>query len=136
MIESAKKLPDTNVILRYLLEDEPQLYQKASEFFEKVRLGEEKALIIESVLVECIYMLTKFYKVPKEVAVDKLKGFLQYKGIINEDKKELIEAMNIFSNKNIDIVDCILCTKAKSYNKILFTFDEGLRKGLFLTSSG
>ena len=81
-------------------------------------------------------MLTKFYKVPKEVAVDKLKGFLQYKGIINEDKKELIEAMNIFSNKNIDIVDCILCTKAKSYNKILFTFDEGLRKGLFLTSSG
>lgn len=128
MTELAKKLPDTNVILRYLLEDEPQLYKKAGEFFEKVRLGEEKALILESVLVECIYMLTKFYKVPKEDAVDKLKCLLQYKGIINDDKKELIEAMSIFADKNIDIVDCILCAKAKGYNKLLFTFDERLKK--------
>jgi predicted nucleic-acid-binding protein len=128
MTESVKNLPDTNVILRYLLEDEPQLYQKASIFFEKVRLGEEKALILEGVLVECIYTLTKFYKISKEETVDKLKGLLQYKGIINEDKNELIEAMDIFSGKNIDIVDCILCTKAKSHNRDLFTFDDRLRK--------
>lgn len=129
MTESVKKLPDTNVILRYLLEDERQLYQKASVFFEKVRRGEEKALILESVLVECIYMLTKFYKVSKEETVDKLKVLLQYKGIINEDKNELIEAMNIFSGKNnIDIVDCILFTKAKSHHRDLFTFDDRLRK--------
>lgn len=128
MTDPVNKLTDTNVILRYLLGDEPQLYKKASEFFEKVRVGEEKALILESVLVESIYMLTKFYKVPKVEAAEKLKGLLQYKGIINDDKKELIEALNIFVDKNIAIVDCILCTKAKSLNKMLFTFDEGLIK--------
>lgn len=128
MTEAARKLPDTNVILRYLLEDEPQLYKKASDFFEKIRIGEEKAIILEGVLVECIYMLTKFYKVPKDITVDKLKALLQYKGVVNDDKKELIEAMSIFAEKNIDIVDSILCTKAKSHNNSVFTFDERLRK--------
>lgn len=99
MTELAKKLPDTNVILRYLLEDEPHLYKKASEFFEMVRLGEEKAVILESVLAECIYVLIKFYKIPKEEVTDKLKGLLQYKGIVNEDKRELIDSINIFNGK-------------------------------------
>ncbi len=128
MTEPAKKLPDTNIILRYLLEDEPLLYKKASEFFEMVRLGEEKAVILESILVECIYVLTKFYKIPKEEVTNKLKGLLQYKGIVNEDKKELVDAINMFNEKNLDVVDCILCAKAKSQNKTLFTFDEKLKK--------
>jgi len=128
MTEQAKKLPDTNVILRYLLGDEPNLYKKASDFFEMVRLGEEKAIILESILVECIYVLIKFYKIPKEEVIDKLKGLLQYKGIVNEDKIELIEAISIFAEKNLDIVDCILCAKAKIQNKILVTFDEKLKK--------
>lgn len=128
MTELAKKLPDTNVILRYLLEDEPHLYKKASEFFEMVRLGEEKAVILESVLAECIYVLIKFYKIPKEEVTDKLKGLLRYKGIVNEDKRELIDSINIFNEKNLGIVDCILCAKAKTPNKTLFTFDEKLKK--------
>jgi len=32
------------------------------------------------------------------------------------------------ADKNVGIVDCILCAKAKSYNKLLFTFDERLKK--------
>jgi predicted nucleic-acid-binding protein len=128
MTGQAKKLPDTNVILRYLLKDEPVLYKKAFELLEMVRLGEEKAIILESVLAECIYTLMKFYNIPKEEVTDKLRGLLQYKGIVNEDKKEVIEAVNIFAEKNLDFVDCILCAKAKSPNRSLFTFDERLRR--------
>ena len=53
-------LPDTNVILRYLLADVPEQFTTAKEFFEKVRTGVEPAVISESVLVECLYVLTKF----------------------------------------------------------------------------
>jgi predicted nucleic acid-binding protein len=44
------------------------------------------------------------------------------------DRKELIEALTMFANKNIDIVDCILCVKAKSYNMSLFSFDNGAKR--------
>ena len=127
MIESAKKLPDTNTILRYLLKDNITQYDTASNFFEKVRSGNEKAIILESVLVECVYVLTKFYKVPKDESSVRLQELLRYKGIVNKDKKELIEALTMFADKNIDIVDCILCVKAENYNMALFSFDKDLK---------
>ncbi|MBI4681015.1 MAG: PIN domain-containing protein [Nitrospirae bacterium] len=128
MTEQLKKLPDTNTILRYLLKDDIKLYEESSKFFEKVRVGNEKIIILESVLVECVYVLTKFYNVPRAEASERLKELFHYKGMQNNDKKELIEALTMFANKNIDIVDCILCEKAKSYNMSLFSFDEDVKK--------
>ena len=127
MRDPAKRLPDTNTILRYLLGDDPRLYEKAAKIFERVRTGEEKAVILESVLVECIYVLTKFYKVPKKEASAKLEELLHYKGVANDDRDELIEALTIFAEKSsLDIVDCILCAKARKSKMSLFTFDEAL----------
>ena len=122
------KLTDTNVILRYLLEDNRLLYEKARELFEKVRSGDEKILILESVLVECVYVLLKFYKVPKDEITAKLRGILHYKGVLNKDKEDLLEALNIFALKNLDIVDCVLCVKAGNNNMRLVTFDKDLKK--------
>ena len=128
MTELVKKLPDTNIILRYLLDDVPQLSAKASALFEKVRVGNEKVLILESVLAECVCVLNKFYKVPKPEVVEKLQGLLLYKGIANEDKKDLVEALNIYSDHWIDIVDCILCAKSRNHNLHLLSFEEKLIK--------
>lgn len=128
MIEQAKRLPDTNVILRYLLADEPHLYAKADRLFERVRVGEEKVIILESVIVECVYVLTKFYKVPKDKASEKLQGLLHYRGVVNDDKRELIEALSLFADKNFDIVDCILWAKARGYGASLVSFDERLKR--------
>lgn len=129
MTDTAKRLPDTNAILRYLLADEPHFYEKANRLFEKVRAGQEKVVILESVLVECVYVLTKFYRVPKKEVSDKMREFLHYKGIINDDKEGLIEALSLYSHHpSLDIVDCILCAKAKMYKMPLFTFDANLKK--------
>ncbi len=124
----SEKLPDTNVILRYLLEDNKLLYEKAKELFEKVRSGDEKVVILESVFVECVYVLLKFYKVPQDDISAKLRGLLHYKGVLNRDKEDLLEALTIFAEKNIDIVDCVLCAKAKNNHIPLVTFDKNLKK--------
>ena len=71
MKEQAKKLPDANTILRYLLNDSPAQYKTAHAFFERVRVGDEKVIILESVLVECVYVLLKFYRVPKNKISDR-----------------------------------------------------------------
>ncbi len=126
MPKSGNILPDTNVVLRYLLRDDAVQFAKAEEFFENVRVGKERAAILESVLVECVYILIKFYKVPKREAADILVGLLQYKGIANRDKKTLIEALRIFAEQNLDIVDCILLTRAKQGKERLFSFDATL----------
>jgi len=121
-------LPDTNVVLRYLLRDDAGQYERAVEFFENVRLGNEKAIIIESVLVECVYVLMKFYKVPKREVADHLTMLFQYKGISNPDQKTLVEALRIFAEQNLDIVDCVLLARAKQGKGRLFSFDRELNK--------
>lgn len=128
MRKPARSLPDTNTIVRYLVKDEFALYIKAKGFFDKVKNGSEKAVILESVIAECIYVLTKIYQVPKDRASNSLIDILHYKGIANGDQKELIRALTLFSEKGIDIVDCILCAKAVDSGDTLFSFDEELNK--------
>jgi predicted nucleic-acid-binding protein len=122
----ARSLPDTNTIVRYLVKDDLALYTKAKDFFDKLKNGSEKAVILESVIAECVYVLTKIYKVPKDKTSNSLINILRYKGIANDDQKELIRALTIFSEKGLDIVDCILCAKAAGGGDKLFSFDEEL----------
>ena len=127
MKRPVKNLPDTNTIVRYLVKDDIVLYEKSKTFFDKVKSGNIRAVILESVIVECIYVLTKVYKVPKDKAADSLMDILHYRGVANNDRDELIEALAIFSeNPSIYIVDCVLCSKARNSDMPLFTFDKAL----------
>lgn len=128
MKKSERRLPDTNVVVRYLVKDDIELYKQAKSFFDRVKTGEERAMILESVVAECVYVLTKIYKVPKEKTADSLKNLLRYRGIVNEDRADLIKALTTFAERPLDIVDCILYAKAKSTDTSLFTFDEDLNK--------
>ncbi len=128
MAKYVEILPDTNVVLRYLLHDDAVQYEKAAEFFENVRVGNEKAIIIESVLVECMYILMKFYKVPKREVADTLTKLLQDKGITNVDRKTLVEALRLFAEQNLDIVDCIVLARVTQGEGRLFSFDKALNK--------
>ena len=121
-------LPDTNFILRYLLRDNEEHFAEAADFFEKVRVGSKLALISESVLVECLYVLTKHYKVPRVEAAGTLGGLLIYKGIVNSDSDVLTKALATFAESTLDPVDCILLHKAAVEGHTLMTFDKALLK--------
>lgn len=126
-------LPDTNFILRYLLRDNEAQFAEVSEYFEKVRIGKESALISESVLVECIYVLTKHYKVPRAEAAKSLSGILIYKGIANSDSDLLSKALALFAESTLDAVDCVLLQRAHIEGHTLKTFDKALLKRVVKT---
>jgi predicted nucleic-acid-binding protein len=126
--KSVPSYPDTNVVVRYLISDDPLLFEKAKAFFDDVRIGEIDAVILESVIAECIYVLTKIYQVPKHRASESLIDILRYKGIVNEDRLQLIHALTMFSQQRLDIVDCILYAKSSVRGCPLFTFDKALNK--------
>ncbi len=103
-------LIDTNVILRYLLDDHNRFSPKAGAFMEAVSKETKKAKIPAIIIGECIYVLEKFYKVPKKEIIDKLCRILNFKGIINPDKSAILKSLFIYQDTNADIVDCILAT--------------------------
>ncbi len=98
------------------------------KFFDDVRIGKTKAVILESVLAECVYILLKFYRVPKQMAADSLIGLLQYKGVANKEKAELVDALQMLARQTMDIVDCLLLAKARHGNGRLLSFDKDLNR--------
>lgn len=123
-----KSLPDTNAVVRYLVQDDEALSDRAGAYFARVKSGEETAVILESVLAECVYVLTKIYKVPKERVAASLKDLLRYRGVANADREALIEALTVFAERSLDIVDCLLYAKSREMRASLFSFDAALNR--------
>ncbi|MBW1708109.1 MAG: PIN domain-containing protein [Deltaproteobacteria bacterium] len=120
-------LIDTNVVLRYLLGDHPEFSPKAEAFMTDVSTGKKKAEILDIVIVECVYVMEKFYKIPKTEIVEKLSSLLNFTGIVNPDRSELLEAVLKFKDSNVDIVDCILAA-CSSPEKVVISFDKDMKK--------
>lgn len=123
-------LVDTNVILRYLLKDVPDLYLRTEGFFARVRTGEQAIEIGEGVLAEVVYVLLKYYRVPKEEVVETLSAFLLYKGMPGKGRSEYLQALRLFGRTGLDFVDCLLVAKAKARKAEVFTFDKDLLRAL------
>ncbi|NWF53167.1 MAG: PIN domain-containing protein [Syntrophaceae bacterium] len=128
MSDILPKLIDANFILRYLLRDDEKLYEQAYPVLERAKTGEEKILILESVLTECVYVLLKIYRVEREIIAAKMRELISYRGVVNSDQKDLAEAARLFGKTDLSFVDCLLCAKSHLHKFTLLTFDKELMK--------
>ncbi len=116
-------LIDTNVIIRFLVGDHQEHLKISTEFFIEIEKGEKKVEILESVLMEVLFVLTKFYKLPLKEVIDDLKKIIALKGVVG-DKVLLIETLNIIEKRNIDFVDALICAKGKLHGYGKLSFDK------------
>ena len=121
-------LIDANIIIRLLTKTPSEQYNISKNLFEKIAKKEIKALISEGILMECYFVLTKFYKFDKQKVLSKLKIILELQNIISDDKYILIETLNILEKKNIDFMDALLCAKNNLLGYEIASFDKDIKK--------
>lgn len=121
-------LLDTNVIIRFLVGDNEVHLTKSIEYFKEIETAKLQVEILEGVLMEAFFVLTKFYKLPKVEVINDLKTILALDGVVNNNKIILHETLSIVEIKNIDFVDALICAKSKlqGYGKI--SFDNDVKK--------
>lgn len=120
-------LIDTNVILRYLLDDHETYSPKSKAFMLQVSHGKRKIEIPAVVVVECVYVMEKYYGIPRTEIVGSISAVLNFSGIANSDRSEILKALLAYENSNTDIVDCILAAQS-SPEKPVISFDKDLEK--------
>jgi len=117
-------LIDTNIIIRFLVSDHEEHLAMATEIFTKVENAEIEVEILEAVMMEALFVLIKFYKLPKSEVIADLKRIIALRGVVGE-KVLLIETLNIVEEKNVDFVDALICAKSRlqGYGKLSFDKD-------------
>ncbi|VGO22866.1 PIN domain-containing protein [Pontiella sulfatireligans] len=125
-------LIDTNVIIRFLVEDPETIQPKFKgvySFFDKVEKGELSVQLPELVLFEAFFVLHSFYEVPSDKAAETLDQIVAFKGVSMQDKGLMRSCLALLQNKKIDLVDAyILALSRKKGIKTVYSFDNDLKK--------
>ncbi len=116
-------LLDTNIILRFILNDHPTLSVKA----KKLVLS-KKFYLDQLVIAECIWVLLKVYNHDKSNVVKYMDSFCKNPLAYNPNKKFINSVMQFFRSHNFSYIDCYLHCLSQAKDISLATFDTKLSK--------
>lgn len=125
--EKSTSVVDTNAILALLLGGERVHHLQSREFFEPVREGTASAYIPAAVVAECVYVLSRIYKVTRADIAAKLLGLLDYRGASTESPA-VRHALTLYRDHNVDFVDALVVATAAERNWRVFSFDRDLAR--------
>lgn len=115
---------DTNILLRYLTADVPKQALQCRDLFQQVLDGKVSLEIPLLILTETLWTLVKFYKQSKKEAVESLVIIVKTPGIHIQDKKLILDALELYSNSNIIFTDAYLVITSRSHDCGIFSFDR------------
>lgn len=123
-----RKLIDTNIFLRHLLQDIPDQSQISTNIINEIEDRKITGLVSILVINELIWILEKYYELKRSIYIPKLLKLLNLDHLrIIEVKKEMIEnILEKMRRKKIDFTDMYLKEIANK-NQIL-SFDKDLAK--------
>jgi len=116
---------DTNVILRFLLNDPPEMAEKAAQVFKAAEKGEVTLVVNMIVIAEAIWVLQSFYKHSIPAIAKAITDFILSEGILVEDKITLLSALQLYEIRRIDFIDAWLAAKMQQQGiQQIYSFDE------------
>lgn len=121
---------DTNYFVRAIVADDLVMTSEARNIFRKIANQEIVVKCNISVIFEVIYVLVKIYKYSKETACSELFPILNLHNLVIENKITALQTLKLFSEANLDIVDCYLITQCINENLELLTFDKKCKNQL------
>ena len=122
-------LLDTNVLLRFFTSDKSKKFKRLYEFFETLERGDMRVELKLIVIFQVIFVLKSYYDVPKGDIVSGIQNILKYKGISIKEKKIVQRSLELWSKKNVEIVDCyLIASLEKDSQNLLYSYDRDFDK--------
>lgn len=120
---------DTNVLVRYLAQDDPEQSKIASDFIENKCDENNPAFLNHVVLCETIWVLERLYDVNKKLMLEIIEKILNTEHFRIYKIEIVWRAFQEFKLKNADFADCLLAQiNIESGCKETMTFDKAASK--------
>jgi len=125
---SKRRLIDTNLIVRYLVQDHDKHAKAAGRLFDACDRGDVVILVLPVVLAECVFVLESFYRHPRPDIASALGRLIASPGIEISDLTIHLDALNRYKETTVHFVDCLIAATAVAKNVPVSTFDQDFRK--------
>lgn len=128
---------DTNILVRYILQDDPGQAAAAGRLIESQCTAHSPGYISILVLVELVWVLTTGYSYEKRHIVSTIHQILITNEFMVEDRETVWAALREYERGSSDFADCLIshgnhtkgCTQT-------FTFDRKAARGKHFTLAG
>lgn len=127
---------DTNVLVRYIMQDDPKQSPKATEIVESLD-GVGSGYVTLVSIVELVWVLGASYDLSRSQVAQALDGIIRTKQFRIEGADQVIRALRVFKAGKSDFADCLIERSANSAGcEKTITFDVGASKhaGMILVS--
>ncbi len=119
----SKNLIDTNLIIRFLVNDDPAKVLKVEQLLKDKN---NRNILLDTIIAEIIWVLTSYYTLDKSDIVEKVRALIHVETI--ECNAFLISrALSLWEENNISYVDGYLAAVAELGNMDLYSYDQKFR---------
>ena len=96
---------DTNVFLRFLVNDDQAKADACETLFRNAIVGDESLCTSDMVIAEIIWVLESYYELKKADVRDCVEKILNTRNMHCPNRELIISALSIYVEKNIDFID-------------------------------
>jgi predicted nucleic-acid-binding protein len=120
---------DTNVLVRYIAQDEPSQSALATELVDSFT-AEAPGFVSTVTLVETVWVLARAYKTAKAEILQIVEGLLRARELVIEDAETHYLALNRFEATTIDYADAVIAQAGRRAGcDFTATFDRRAASG-------
>jgi predicted nucleic-acid-binding protein len=124
---------DTNVLVRYIMQDDLKQSPLATRLIE-ARSVESRGFVPLVSVVELFWVMSSAYELDRGQLIAALEGLLRTKELVVERAEIVWKALRIFQTANVDFADCLIERSAAAAGcERTMTFDRGAAKNAGMT---
>ena len=125
---SKRRLVDTNLIVRYLVQDHEKHAKAAGRLFEACDRGEVVIVVLPAVLAECVFVLESFYEHPRGDIASALGRLISSPCVEIDGAAIHLDALDRYRKTKVHFVDCLVAATAAAESMPVASFDQDFRK--------
>jgi predicted nucleic-acid-binding protein len=124
---------DTNVLVRYIMQDDPKQAAKATKLVESLTSTKPGFVTLVTV-VELFWVLSSAFELSRGQIVEAFDGLTRAKQLVVEQRDQVVRALRAYGASSADFPDCLIerTATAAGCAKVM-TFDVGASKQAGMT---
>ena len=114
---------DTNVLVRHLTGDPPELAARATAYLATAA----ELLVADLVVAETVYVLESFYEAPRQQVAEAVRSLLAFESITTVEPAVLLRAIEVYEIDRLDFADAYLVALAEATGVgVIASFDRSI----------